>query len=107
MKHVKHFNPEIGDYVICEDNTYLPEGVQEFIENSVGEIVHIETGKVENPYCVKFKDIPKEYLYDDVFRYSDAVKISNCRWFKLREIKFHSRNEEELRSMLDSKKYNI
>ena len=115
MKYIKTFEslktPEVGDYVICTDLTSVPEYVLEFIENNIGQIVEIEmptswqlSSREENPYCVYFENAP----YNKTPNYFPKHKeFLSCRWFNLREIKYISKNKEELKYIINAKKFNI
>jgi len=103
MKHLKTYEslsdkPEIGDYVICEDeeiisnNTFRP-----FIKNNIGQIIEIDEKPPE--YNIKYENIPTHLLND--YFYDDA------RYFYRKEIKYFSDNKEDLEILMNANKYNL
>jgi hypothetical protein len=126
MKYLKLFEdnkgykrPKIGDYVICTDYTKIEPDEKLFIENNIGQIISIDIA--ENPYKVKFKNIPKEYKTGRIstgnikvlsgLPYNTFISPSflenNCRYFNSKEILYFSSNKEDLKIIISAKKYNL
>ena len=112
MKHLKYFDnnneePQVGDYVIWEDSTRKVEDFQNFICNTIGQIVKIyNDGDYDDdfPYVIKYENIPYEILaafsYDD---YPEKCTRIMCK----EEIIHFSKNKEDLEIILKAKEYNI
>lgn len=108
MKYIKKYeqlkknNPQVGDYVICEDrgDSSATDNLLNFIENNIGQIVDYKEYYGVIPYEVQYIDRPeslKKYFHDD-----DKV-----RRYSLSEIKFWSKNKIDLEIILSAKKYNL
>ena len=92
-----------GDYVLCEDiGIHILPALSEFIGNNVGEIVKNDA-IIKYSYMVKYENIPSKLKR--FFTYS--TKQENCRGMDTSEIKYYSKNKEELKIFIDSKKYNL
>ncbi len=86
--------PQIGDYIIVNDPYSY---VNKFTNNNIGRLIYIETG-VGYPYKVKYEGIPKSY--------KDYLQ-NNKRLYTRDEIIFFSKNIEDCKMYLQSKKYNL
>ena len=117
MKYIKTYedlanNPEIGDYVICDEKGN-DEEISDFEKNNIGRVVDYRTVYNTNPtfdsistffnIFVQYKNVPNE-IYDD-FDYHK--RIANCRIFSKKEIKYCSKNKEDLEIILQANKFNI
>jgi hypothetical protein len=105
MKYIKQFDNlspdsnitknsikvEIGDYVICSE---YDNDINFFIENNIGEVIDLNCGY---PYIVKYNNAP-EGLKNKNFHRRGMYKD---------EIKYVSKNKEDLESILLAKKFNI
>ena len=127
MKYIKTYekmnnNPEIGDYVICNDQTQIPDDIQNFIQTNIGQIIDYEKfdtssgRRNDNPYCVKYENVPEEYCKYNVFL--TDVKMANLikfdlkpteavRYFNKYEFVHISKDKEYLETFLIAKKYNL
>lgn len=117
MKHIKNFKdikesqlPEIGDYVICEDESIaLDEETKEFISNNIGKIINIFTKGItkgsKTIYIVKYENIPN--IAKQWFGLFSACDSDDTRQMDLSEIIKFSKNKEELEEYLVAKKYNL
>ena len=112
MKYLKTFEnidePQVGDYVAAEEKLSTTKEdlkINNFISNNVGYITDIEEGrlyrdslgnKVNTIYIVKYDKYPKgvSSYFDDLF-------------FSKYEIKFWSKNKEDVEAYLNAKKYNL
>jgi len=120
MKYLKTYedldnNPEIGDYVICEEADDINDILElaDFEKNNIGRVVDYRTVDNTNPtfdsistffnIFVQYKNVPNE-IYDD-FDYHK--RIANCRIFSKKEIKYCSKNKEDLEIILQANKFNI
>ena len=93
-EEINQNEPEEGDYVICSE---YEKDIKDFIENNVGQYVHYEVG-ARYPYDIEY-NIP-----------DNIIKIyfeNNCRRFSFDEIKYWSKDKDELESFLAAKKYNL
>jgi len=94
---------KIGDYVICDDKSDVPEHSIEFIKNNIGKYVKFITNSVYS-YIIEYENIPnecksefEENMFNDI----------NCRRMELKEIKYWSKDKKELEEVLAANKYNI
>jgi len=114
MKYIKKFEsvgvPQIGDYVACDEklfdnNNKEDINIYNFISNTIGCITDIEKGgsyydsfgnKVNIIYIVKYDKYPKglSSYFDNLF-------------FSEYEVKFWSKNKEDVEVYLSGKKYNL
>jgi len=98
IKNYKKYvsNPNVGDYVYCEEKG-ISGKLYDFIYSNIGQI--ISKNDIINTYKIKYENIPHglDYGY-----FEDHCRTIN--WF---EIKYFSKNKEELELRLQSKKYNI
>ena len=111
-KWVKNKNTddiEIGDYVICGENTISDEDVKSFTSNNIGQYIrrpNILNGDViieDCDYLIQYKKIPKGLKKD--FKYSKSSK--NTRIMSREDIKYHNPDKKELEIYLSINKYNI
>ena len=114
MKYLKKFEnilnntPEIGDYVICkETDWFIGQGslnpliyiFLNFINTNIGQIVDIDYMGYD--YMIKYENFPK--IIQDYFHYKNETSRGMASY----EIINHSKNKEELETILMSKKFNI
>ena len=88
--------PKVGDYVICEESV-SGEVVKEFISNNIGifsKSIHDETFK----YSIEYENIP-----DNIY----GAFTNKCRRMSRQEIKYWSKDKEELEILLVTNKYNL
>jgi len=103
MKYIKTFEsldePEINEYVVCKEG--IGYASAEFTSNNIGLIVNYNG---RSAYSVKyeFDIIPK-----NIREYFDYTYDGYCRAMTIDDIKFWSKNKEDVESYLTSKKYNI
>jgi hypothetical protein len=108
MKYLKTFEldknePEVGDYVICEESKY--PNIKKFISTNIGKIIYYidDTESIgyklykNYRYIVKYNNMPKKF---DSFN-------NKTRRMKRDEIIHWSKNKEDLEIILNSKKYNL
>ena len=91
-EEINRGRPEIGDYVIVEfgpvtsdSNHFFP---REHVENNIGEIIDYGFAK----YYIKYENLPREDKIIEIFR---------------KDIKYCSKNIEDLEMFITSKKYNL
>ena len=79
--------PQIGDYVICEDD----DTISFPIENYIGEIVDIENSVISNDifYKIEYKDL-EDWWY---FYFKDILHFSS--------------NKKDLEMYVNANKYNL
>jgi len=115
MKYIKTYEninedaPQVDDYVICEEYSDERE-LDIFLANNIGKIVDIE----KNTYFAGIKDIIYWVKYDSnigeeletSFNFGKYME-KNTRPFDKKEIKYWSKNKEELEHIISANKYNL
>lgn len=115
MKHIRHYKniiePEIGDYVYCQDSEIR---VSHFLEKGFG---YCGVNKpVQYPEIGKLIGIDRAYprwkkYLDDIFKLEfDILNFAGTPLtfnFDRKEIIFFSKNKEDVQIYIDTKKYNI
>jgi hypothetical protein len=114
MKYIKLFEdinqdePQIGDYVIAElkHNEY-PALIRSFINNNIGMYIHNDRSDVL-PILVKYVNIP-ENVDDDEYCFNDYNKNTQTGtwYFNKEQLKYWSKNKEDLEIMISQMKYNL
>jgi len=112
MKHLKKFesiedNPQIGDYVICEDQYDDEEEIATFISQNIGQCIDINKGSQTDKisYFIQYKNVPNNELF---FEHTVINKnYTNVLEMFLEEIIHFSKNKEDLQIYLDVNKYNL
>ena len=99
--------PKIGDWVICELMQNISEIIPDnetldtFISSNIGRIVRYENLSDCHSYYVRYKTkIPyniKKWFDVDIFKFD----------FAREEIKYWSKNKNELELIVAAKKYNL
>lgn len=98
--------PDIGSWVIIEEDseTYSIEA-RKFINNSIG---YIWKRNGSNSFIIKYYNIPADVIFYFAYSdYSDGLKIGNSLLATREEIKYCSKNKEELEHISDANKYNL
>jgi hypothetical protein len=101
MKYIKNFEsvndgePKVGDYVIVDRKTELD--VYYFTSNTIGYYEQIIYSN-KMTYHIRFDNVPEEI--ENKFTY-------DCRNYSREDIKYWSRNKEEIEIILSTIKYNI
>jgi hypothetical protein len=88
--------PKVGDYVLCEDDTI--KSVSFFVSRNIGQIIMNNGIGDEYPYLVRYSNIPLDII--DYFDYSS-------RDFSKEEILHFSKDIEELKAIISSRKFNL
>ena len=119
MKYIKTYEglkkPEIGDYVVCEEDVdeLTPKkdyiDVHNFTSNNVGVyVIHKNNTNNDFHYVIKYENIPEEleidFMDDDTDNYNE---FTSCRRMSLGEIVYWSKDKEDCEVYLSTKKYNI
>ena len=112
FENVNHGEPEVGDYVICHSHMDFFYEVNDFTKTNIGEIIKIDSqvdkykyeydDNIDVIYMVKYENVPKtldflvfkDYDCDSFVMYKD-------------DIKYWSKNKEELEKVIEAEKYNI
>ena len=120
MKHLKLYEsfekePQIGDYVICEDSLVNARGKRgvhdendfiDFITNNVGQYIAENNGEYsfsyQFRYVIKYENIPK-----NIVGYFTNGRFEDVRGMKREEILYFSPNKEDLDLIINAKKYNL
>jgi len=88
--------PEIGDFVICNEDDSTSE-VTYFTSNNIGKYIKYNYD-IEYHYAIYYEDTPKDL----------GVYFSNGeRNMTLDEIKYWSKNKEELEYIIKTNKFNL
>jgi nitrogen regulatory protein PII-like uncharacterized protein len=102
MKHIKKYKhkPEIGDYVLCSENDKSNDDLNIFIDNNIGKIINIisATKNTMEYYYVVYNKVPANI---------DGIFVNDGRNMWLSEIKYWSKDKEELEAILQVNKYNL
>ena len=95
--------PEVGDYIIAESNDFLTD-INEFTKNRIGILYNIFKPLYADDlsYTIIYDNIPKELDFY-VFKVYDDEAISMNR----EDIKYWSKNKEDLEKILIANKFNI
>ena|ERR1035437_7669137 len=107
MKHLKKFEnisePQIGDYVLCEDKYVINDEVKKFLKNTIGKIININDTTTP-PYSIQYENIPNT-ISNEYFDYLDVN--TTIRYMHKNEIIHCSKNKEDLEIYIESEKYNL
>ena len=111
MKYIKTFEsvdePQVGDYVICDEEQLSDKDVTDFVNSHIGIIFKtLNNGRFPNEYVVKFKDVPESLVMKYSFDYGDTYML-NARKIYRHEIKCWARTKEELEHKIAANKYNL
>jgi len=111
MKHIKEFeslddnDPVVGDYVICNEAD-SDKDITAFISSNIGQIIKIKISDNLNKflYFINYDNIP----YNLRFRFTDFENTNKkMRGMFIEEIKYWSKNKEDLEVKLQANKYNL
>lgn len=108
FESVNDGTPGVGDYVIINENsdTYSADALK-FINNSIGHIWKSPDNS-SNYFLVKYNDIPKDVLFYFAYSdYSNGLKIGNSILIFTENVKYWSKDEEELIPLIQATKYNL
>jgi len=90
--------PEIGDLVVCnESESYSDSEIITFTSNNIGEYIRYDTEFMQ-PYVIHYEEIPKNL---------EKYFSHNERNMSLDEIKYISKNKDELEYIIQSNKFNL
>lgn len=127
MKYIKTYEtviepefgdePEVGDYVICEEFSVLGDfsDLTYYISSHIGKFIRyteasdgwrVCRGRVNQhdyPYLIEYENIPEEM---NVY-FRNGLEGETCRGMRLSEIKYWSKNKKELEAVLIAKNYNL
>lgn len=125
MKHLKEFKsikddePQIGDYVICHENSHSPNSMlNTYLSENIGKILYkryADLAKNTILFSKKTTDT-NIYLYDAQYDYNTIPKnlynkfVSedhNIMSFYKEEILHYSSNKKDLELIIDANKYNL
>jgi len=106
MKHIKTFEklnqkkPQVGDYVICQDEE---DDLISFMNNNIGKIIDISHND-KIPFDIEYENIPSNI--QNYFGFNNNIKNNN-RVMSREEILYWSKNKEDLKQIILQRKYNI
>ena len=96
FESINEKSPEVGDWVICEEfEPMLEIGI--FTSNNIGKFIKYD-GNEAYPYIIKFDNIPKEL---------ETFFSNNERNMLNEEIKYWSKNIEDIQLILKTNKFNV
>lgn len=112
MKHLKTYENledelELYDYVICEEVVNFSDDIDavDFVNSHIGQLVYINYN-YNFCYKVAFDNIPIEL--DNKFNIHFIMdKAYMIRPMERSEIKYWSKNKEDLEHIITAKKYNL
>jgi len=98
--------PRVGDYVIIQTNHKDPRLIN-FFENTITKIVGTKDLFGTLHYIVYFDNIPEELseIFDSPFR--SKIWRTEHHHFTIENIKYWSKNKEDLEYILAANKYNL
>ena len=114
FESVNDGEPELGDYVICHETSEEYDDAVEYINNNIGKIIYVYSENEKNrallfcsfDFMVKYDiDFEKEEFRRVDFQV--LTDLDGCRKMERREIKYWSKNKEDLESILAINKYNL
>lgn len=94
FENINEDEPEVGDYVLCEEDE---DTTFDFTKNKIGK------------YCMNSEDIDYPYYieYDNIPDNLQIFFTDNCRLMMKNEIKYWSKDKNELEAILSTNKFNI
>ena len=98
--------PEIGDYVICEEESINNTDVKNYTENNIGKIVDNLFYGGDCNFLVKYNIDFKTTKFRKE-RFQLDFHPEGCRIMKNEEIEYWSKDKEQLEAILAIKKYNV
>lgn len=110
MKYLKYFendirNPQIGDYVLCDD-VDAQGGIREFISNNIGKYIRPTNDDdlcdLRYKYMIQYDSPP-----NNLGGFTSSKSQNDCRGMSRGEIIYFSPNKQELETILAAKKYNL
>jgi hypothetical protein len=125
MKYIKAYEkiedvdyiPQVGDFVICDEQTSNDKELKDFINNTIGECLGSNSKNKDDDnlklYSVKYDDIPywqklqNNFTPYPILRKEGRAPKYYFRNFYRREMKHVSKNKEELEALLAQNKYNL
>jgi len=103
MKHLKYFEnieePQVGDYVICEELSNLTPDICNFISSNIGIIEYTKNDDGETSYYIKYENVPEDIFF--------LTLRNNKRDMSREEIIHFSKNKEDLEYIINANKYNL
>ncbi len=95
FENINEDKPKIGDYVLIKSHSDFFKKY----ENKIGKIVDIESNNVDYKKILYYINFYINEINDHIGKRREPIYGY--------EIKYWSENEEELKQMLDIKKYNL
>ena len=120
MKYIKTYEtviepefgdePEVGDYVICEEFSVLGDfnDLIDYINSHIGKFIkYTEASDGANqhdyPYLIEYENVPEAFISN----FRNGLEGETCRAMRLSEIKYWSKNKENLEPLLKANNYNL
>jgi len=98
-----NIQPKVGDYVIADRASYIDNIRNDVFHISVGKLINIYESIYEVEYILP-RYIFMMYGFENKTR--NGIHYSTFN-FRLNDIKYNSKDKEELEAILASKKYNL
>ena len=96
--------PEIGDFVVVKEThrEELPEDLNNFLDNNIGELVFISDVYHKMWFYVKYNNIPKTLET----WFENDVEV-DTRDFTIDEIIYWSEKKEDLKAFIKGKQFDL
>lgn len=114
MKYLKSYEninePQVGDYVIAMPDYVKNNDFKIFFDNNIGQIVKIERGYTGEKLCaVEYENIPYSIkkVYSNWREENGKQFLAKYIWFSSNLIIHSSNNKEDLKNIIEAKKYNL
>jgi ribosomal protein L19 len=115
MKYIKSYESlmidelERGDYVLVAQKFGDTEKVREFINNNVGQIIQMDNNGYESNILVKYENVTNDIqtYFMTHFNANTPDIRSYTKYINSRNIIAHSKNIDEIKSMISANKYNL
>lgn len=102
FEHIHENKPDVGDYVICDEQNCFDKIAIEFIKNNIGVCIKIKRKPGEPElFLIKFLNSAPDLCY---FKND---KKGNSRYFYLEEIVFWSKDKEDVETYIVAKNFNL
>lgn len=113
MKYIKTYDsinnePQIGDYVVCEDPGMEREGHEEmydFITTNIGQITNIADGKSNPLYYIHYNNVPDKLKFEN--NINSSSYILDQEPYRRKNITMWSKNKEDLEIKIQQNKFNL
>ena len=106
FEEINDGKPQVGDYVICEEENFNKNPVKKYVNENIGKIIKIHSPNSILWFLIEY-DIDFITCGFDIDKFQLEEDPIGCRNMNRDEIKYWSKDKEELESILSAKKYNL